>query len=317
MVQLRIIVLVACAIVCGSIAAADRERNSRPDANSLSAILERIRGHAAGRAWQVEGWSDATIEQWLLTTTTAVTTAAGQPGYQLPVKFAEVQAADPAGRRLPLDGGHLVVGSDLKLAHVHRSIILADGNAELSFADSCVVVARGAVSIAHASNCLVIAGAAVEISHDGNGLPGPGAGSIVLSRGWIDVGHAKGTCLVAHEGAIVSHANGVIFVGPEPKTSHRDAACKVVKLPLAFPMEPRPADALEGKLKVVGTVRPKGLVFHFDGKRYVADVHKPITDEAGAAVAALAAWKVTFVGDETAVFSNGQVDAPFRLPPGE
>ena len=51
-----------------------------------------------------------------------------------------------------------------------------------------------------------------------------------------------------------------------------------------------------------------------DGKRYVADLNKPIVDEAGNAVASLDRWKATFVGDETAVLSNGRVDVPFRLP---
>jgi len=315
---LRIVVLVGWTVLASGIAlAADKERNPKPDPNALEMVLARIRGHAAKNDWQADGWSDATIETWLETTTAVLATASGQPNYKLPVKFADVRAVDPKNIRLAIQGGGLIVGSNVKITHANRHLILADGNADVSFADNCVIVARGVVSIAHCNNSLIVAGSAVEISHDGNGIRGAGAGSMVLCRGWVDISHCQGTCVLAHEGITVSHARGATFFGPEPKTSSRDAACQVVKLPMGFPVEPRPEDPLEKKLEILGAVKPKGIVFRFDGKRYTADLNQPIVDESGMIVAALTGWKVSFVGDELAVISNGQVDVPFRLPEGQ
>jgi hypothetical protein len=186
----------------------------------------------------------------------------------------------------------------------------------VGFVENCVIVARGVVSIAHCSNSVIVSGTAVEISHE-NSIGAMGPGSMVLCRGRVDISHSRGTFILAHEGVTVSHAHGSTFVGPEPKTSHRDGACKVLKLPLDFPVEPRVTDPLERKIEILGAVKPKGLVFRFDGKRYAADLDQPITDESGGIAAGLAGWKVTFVGDDLAALSNGQVDVPFRLPSGE
>jgi hypothetical protein len=62
-------------------------------------------------------------------------------------------------------------------------------------------------------------------------------------------------------------------------------------------------------------VNPKGIVFRWEGKCYVADVNAPIVDESGEPVASLKGWKLTLVGDGIAAFSDGSVDVPFRLPP--
>jgi hypothetical protein len=170
------------------------------------------------------------------------------------------------------------------------------------------------VSVAHCNNSLIVSGTLVEISHDGNGIRNPAGGSVVLCRGRVDVGHATGTLIVAHEGTTVSHAHSATFVGGEPQTSSRDAACKVVKLPVRFPVEPRSAHALERKIEILGAVTPKGILFRFAGKRYAADLNSPIVDESGEKVPALEGWRVTFVGDEGAALSDGRVDIPFRLP---
>ncbi|MCI0359091.1 MAG: hypothetical protein L0211_11485 [Planctomycetaceae bacterium] len=300
----------------GSALAADKERNPKPDPNSLGMMVERIRGHASKDEWREAGWSDPTLEKWLETTVAALGALDGKGDYKLPVKMAEARAADPMAFRRPGEGTSLVVGTNVKLTHCDRYFVLADGNAEVSFARNCVIVARGVVSISHCSNSVVVSGTAVEIGHE-NGLRDAGPGSMVLCRGRVDIAHSRGTFILAHEGATVSHANGTTFVGPEPKTSHRDATCKVIKSPLGFPVEPRPADPLESKIEVLGAVKPRGLVFRFAGKRYVADLAEPIVDESGLAVAALAAWKVTFVGDEFAALSNGRVDVPLKLPSGE
>lgn len=303
-------------LAAGNLLAADKERNPRPDPNSLAMVLERIRTHAGKDEWRKEGWSDPTLEKWLESTIAALGAMNGKGDYKLPIKLADVRAVDPKFPRGIREGGFLLVGSNVNVTHANRYIVLADGSADISYAENCVIVARGVVSIAHCSNSVIVSGTAVEISHE-NGIRAMGPGSMVLCRGRVDIGHSHGTFILAHEGASVSHAHATTFFGPEPTTSHRDGDCKVIKLPIGFPVEPRVTDPFEKKIEILGAVKPKGVVFRFDGKRYVADLNQPIMDEGGIAVAGLAGWKVTFVGDEMAALSNGQVDVPFQLPSRE
>ena len=293
--------------------AVDTERDARPDPNGLPMLLERIHHLAQSGDWKADGWSDPALEKWLEGAAKTIAAAAGRADYELPVKFADVRPAGGAGRIAALRGGVLVVGTNVEVAHARGMIVLADGAADVGFADSCIIVARGPAQVAHASNSLIVSGTLVDIAHDGNAL-GERIGSIVLTRGRADISHAKGTCILAHEGVEVSHANGVTFFGTEPKSSHRDGACKVLKVPPSFHVEPRSEHALERKIEVLGSVKPKGLVFRFEGKRYMASLNEPIANEAGEKVPGLEAWRVTFVGDESAAVSNGVVDVPFRLP---
>jgi DNA-directed RNA polymerase specialized sigma24 family protein len=59
--------------------------------------------------------------------------------------------------------------------------------------------------------------------------------------------------------------------------------------------------------------RPDVTHQHPADRRYVADKGKPITDEAGAPVAALAGWAVTLTSDDFAVLDNGQQRATIVL----
>ena len=306
--------LALAALVATPVLAVDIERNPQANPNGLHMVLGRIRAHAKSNEWQAENWSDPVIEKWLENAAALLRDAAGKEAGQLPVKFADVRpVAAPGGGRI-LRGGQLIVGQDVQVNHASKSIILADGNAEVGFAESSIIVARGVVSVAHCNNSVIVSGTFVEVAHDGNGLRDAAGGSTVLCRGRANISHCTGTLILAQEGATVSHARGATFFGLEPKTSSRDAGCKVLKLPPDFPLEPRTEDPLEKKIEVLGSVKPKGLVFRVEGKRVVADLGQPIVDEAGAAVAALAGWRLSFVGDEVAAFSNGEVDVPFVLP---
>jgi hypothetical protein len=306
--------LAIAALLVSPALAVDVERNPKANPNGLHMVLGRIHAHAKSNEWQAENWSDPVIEKWLENAAVLLSEAAGKEAGKLPVKFADVRPVAAAGGGRFLRGGHLIVGRDVEVNHASKSIIFADGNAEIGFAESCIIVARGVVSIAHCNNSVVVSGTFIEISHDGNIPRDVAGGSTVLCRGRTDISHCAGTLVLAQEGATVSHARGTTFFGLEPKTSSRDPACKVVKTPPDFLLEPRAEDPLEKKIEALGSVRPKGLVFRFDGKRYAADVGQAIVDESGAPVEALADWRVTFVGHEAAAFSNGEVDVPFLLP---
>jgi hypothetical protein len=161
---------------------------------------------------------------------------------------------------------------------------------------------------------VVVSGTLVEISHDGNGLGGMRSGSVVLSRGPVDIAHATGTMLFAHDGATISHAHGATFIDTFVQTGGGREGCKEAKLPAEVRLEPRTKHELESKIAVIGAVKPKGIVFRFEKKRYVAELNAPIGDEAEQPVAALKDWQLVLVGDSWAVMTDGAVDLPLRLP---
>jgi hypothetical protein len=307
------------AICLVSSEAADTDRNPKPDPNGLPMILERIRGHAEKDEWKAGAWTDATIEKWLENAAGLATTAAGRKDYKLPVKFEGARPLAAGVRSTLGQSPKLTVGKNVELSHAQNVIVLADGNADVSFADNCIIVARGVVSVGHCNNSLIVSGTAIEISHDGNLGRGERAGSVVLCRGSVDIAHANGTCIVAHEGSTISHASGVALVGgptapPRERGIPGDTPNASAKLPPGFPVEPRMPHSMEKKVAVLGAVQPKGIIFRFAGKRYVADLHQPIVNESGEKVAELEKWQLAHVGDEIAVLSDGDVDVPFRLP---
>jgi hypothetical protein len=96
-----------------------------------------------------------------------------------------------------------------------------------------------------------------------------------------------------------------------------------------LPLGPMPSHSLGDKIAFLGAVHTKrkaqaGLViprpgsrgdteatsavFRYEGRRYVADREQPIVDEAGNVVESLKDWRLTFVEDKVAIFSNQTAD---------
>jgi len=304
-----------------------------PMLQPLQAVLDRIHNHAAGDKWRQDGFADSLIEDWLEQLVGSIATAADLPDLKLPVRLADVQAADPA------PGGAfsktLIVGKDidLKSAQLRESIVLADGKVNLNRAEGCVIVARGAVNIDVSEYCAIVSGVFVDIARL-DGQPGNTSnGSVIVSRGWASVQSAYGSLIAAPEGISISGSHGVQFVNAVLVGRDRGGS-RTLRVP-DLPLEPLPAHPLAQALKFQGIVRADGgkysvrtpviaadgsetsghlgIVFRHGDCRYVAEIAKPILDEAGQPVEALRDWQLSLISETVAIFSNATTDVPVPL----
>lgn len=239
-----------------------------------------------------------------------------------------------AGGRVPQLNQALIVGRNIEIAHAKQSIILADGNARISFANDCVIVARGAVYVAHGRGNVIVAGHFVHVSHDGHARPmrnpaarggivhAPGGrlamevvepGSVIACGGVVDISHAHGTVLIADQGLRVSHANSCRLVDrPDDAVIGHQNDCRDVAAPgLSVALPPHPIGA---RVRVEWLAPTRGVVFHFGDRRYVADLNKPVTDEAGKPVAELEGWTLSFCDQGYALFSRDGDDFGVLAP---
>ena len=302
----------------------------QPATQPLQAVLDRIRNHAAGDKWRNVGFEDAAIEAWLDKLVGSLATAADMPDLKVPVRLADVQAADPT------PGGtfsrSLIVGKDIDLkdARLRESIILADGKVNLNRAEGCVIVARGPVKIDASEYCVAVSGVYVDIARL-DGQPGnTNNGSVIVSRGWANLRSTYGSLIAALEGTSSSSTHGTIFVNAALVGS----SARPLRVP-DLPLEPLPAHPLAAKLKFLGIIRADGgkysvrlpvvaadgsetsghlgIVFRYGDRRYVAEPDKPILDEAGQPVEALRDWRVSLISESVAIFSSATADVPVRL----
>jgi hypothetical protein len=310
---------------------ASAQQAAAPEPQPLQAVLDRIHIHAAGDKWRQDGFADPLIEAWLDKLMGSLAAAAEMPDLKLPVRLADVQAAD-----LVPDGDYsraLVVGQDIDLKHsrLRNSIILADGKVNLDRAEGCVIVARGAVTVGLSEYCVIASGVFVDVARF-DGQPGNTSnGSVIASRGWASVQSAYGSLIAANEGSSTSRAQGAWFVNAAVVGRLEGRTLRVADLPL----EPLPAHPFAQAIRFQGIVRGDGgrysvrtpvvaadgsespghlgIVFRHDARRYVAQPDKPILDETGQPAAALRDWRVTLITPALAIFSNGTSDVAVPL----
>jgi hypothetical protein len=305
---------------------ADNRRDPPPQRDTLQSVLDRIRDHAAAEAWKQEGWREDYVEAWLDKLVASIAHGTELPQLKVPVRLADVAPADPAR---PVLGGGLFVGRDQKISSLRNSIVLADGNVEVMMVENSVVVARGCVSATMARGSLIVAGSYVQLSMAGAPNGAPEDNNLIVTRGWADVRSAYGTIFVAGEGATTSRAQDCIFVNAEPPAVRLPAiranTTRSVKI-ADLPLEPLTVHPLSARIELLGMIQTRddgplpnrsemqhaGIVFRFDGRRYVADIGKPIVDEAGTPVESLRGWKLTHAAGSTAVFDNGAAEAIVR-----
>jgi hypothetical protein len=218
----------------------------------------------------------------------------------------------------------IIAQGNANVGFANNSVILVDGNAKVAFATNSVIVARGAVYIAHGSGNVVVAGHYIHVSHDGNrmGREQPKTPSVLLSGGVVDVSFAKGTVCSAPHLVRISHADGVRFIN-SPKIEagqergQNPPRIDKAEMTAAPPAKPNP---LDGKLKVAQVQRPndagKGgmVVLEKDGVEWIVRPGAAINDAVGKPIAGLEGWTVTFIGDDFALFSNEREDAAFLVP---
>jgi hypothetical protein len=283
----------------------------------LPDLFDRVRTVTRAQDWQREDWTDPQLEQRLEKLVSAVADATGgNATAKLPVKFADVRHR-PAERR-PGAIEQLVVSDNVNLSRAERSIILSDGNVRISFANDCLIVARGAVNVSHGRRNVIVAGHFIHTSHDGRSQPMRGAvagggmpamqvvepGSLLISGLAVDVSHAHGSIVVAPSLVRISHANGCSFINsPRREIGHNNGCAEFADD--KFPHISAPQHALGAEISITWIQPRKGAVFTYRDRRYVAEIDKPIVDEAGQPVVALEGWTITYVDEGFVLFSKG------------
>jgi hypothetical protein len=322
--------IVLASLACSAPLAAEVPRNTPLPSDTLQAVLDRIHLHAKDEAWRQGGIQDEVIENWLQKLVASVAKAADRPDFKVPVTLAELTPADPM--RPTFAPQSLLIGTNFKRLLVPRnSIILADGNVEVGIPDNSVIIARGVVNCMGAKNSIIIAGAYITSSHDGD-PGGAGSGSLLVSRGWLNVGSAQGSILVSGEGTTVARSTDALFVNSllpkEEGPFSRHTNPKAVKAP-DLPLEPMPVHPLAAKIKLLSLIQGQpdptgrplpsrtppaaGAVFRFADRRYVADLDQPIVDEANQPVPDLESWKLSYAGDNVAIFAKGEAQAVVQI----
>ena len=216
--------------------------------------------------------------------------------------------------------------------------MLADGNVEAFAARDSVIVARGVVRIhGLTARSVIAAGTLVQIQgHDG--LAGNLDASVIASRGWAYLNVTHCTLVAAPAGVTIGGRLQVtndlwVINGPVPGIAHATAQRRPRAWAIAASIfricrwRRRLEHPLDSKLRVLTlTYSPikaadapfpssrraepaAGVTFEYEGRRLIADLGRPIVDEAGAAVQALRGWKVSWIGASSVVFSGPEADA--------
>jgi len=302
---------------------------------SLPDVLERVRIAASANEWMNEEWTVPGIEGWVRHVITTLKEA-GAKDLCEPFKFTDCKQRgalnDPRAGMMGQPGvSSLIVAKRLRVTRLSNTVALVDGDAYVPYADYCVIIARGTVTISHGRGNIVIAGHYIDVSHDGSdrqiammmaqrGGPAPPRpvppASVLVSSGTVRVAHATGTAMAAAGRLECSHAMDCLLLNsPNTDISHnqRSVEVKSDKVRLGEAPAPHPI-AADLKLQRAATDM---AVIWYKGRRYVADIDKPIMDETGARVRDLAGWTLSLVHDDIAVLSNDAERATvvMRAPP--
>jgi len=318
--------------LCGEV-----PRNTAPEKGTLQAVLDRIHNHAAGDAWRKEGWRDDAIESYLDKLVASIAVATENKDLKLPVRLADVKPPVP-GQRIPFQQvGQLLIGTDLKVKSLRRSIILADGSVELQgIPEECVIVARHAiVGQTNIRKCVLVAGVHFFSQFDGE-PDNAASGSIIVTRGRAEMTASWGSLIASGDGIRLDMCQNTTFLnsGIQGRDQGGSRSVRVPDLTL----QPPPLHPIVAKVEVMGVVsipppppapgpggfpapvsrsgrnlHPTGIVFRFGERRRVANVGEPIVDDLGNEVPELKGWQLGFVTDSIAIFRNGESDAVLRI----
>lgn len=298
---------------------------------SFEQLVERIRRAEATGDWRREGWTDPIIAQGLDLLVTEADRATPNHDVKLPVPLAGLAPAGGGGG-VPMVQKALLVGRDISVSHASGCVLLADGNARVAFAEGCVIVARGAVYIAHGRRNVVVAGQYVHSSFDGDPgrMAGGGevAGSLLVSGGVVDVSHAFDSVCSAPGLVRIGNAYRVAFLdSPNVKAGTAGAAAAArrggapagpdmienAKLSLAPPAAVNPLDGVVRVTQVIYRDDPKecSAVVDADGVEVVVRPGAEVKDGRGQVVRGAQGWRLSFIGPDFALFSDGRRDAGF------
>src|SRR5262249_33726477 len=124
------LIALALTAIYASAVRAEIPRSGPAQQDTLQAVLDRIREHAANDTWKQGGFKDDEIEKWFDKVVGSVAKAAEFSDLKLPVRLANVRPANPEQPmgmlRTRSQTGVLIVGKnlDLKNAMLRDSIVL-------------------------------------------------------------------------------------------------------------------------------------------------------------------------------------------------
>jgi hypothetical protein len=300
---------------------ADGQRGAiKREEAAFPVLIDHIRAAAVSGVWQKGGWSDPIVEGAIKEWAEEAAKLTGQARPDLPAGLGGVKAAQ--ANQGKLSGALCLVSGNGPIGFVDKSVILVDGNIKIGFAWDCIIVARGAVYIAHGDRNVVMAGHFIHVSHDGNHKEGQMQGSLLMSGGVVNVSHAKGSVCSAPTMVRISHATGVTFADATNVNAgflHGGANRDIAGLKLRAAPQ-RAGNPLQGRLNVVQVAKGNDsgvgamAVCEDNGVRFEIRPGEQIKDGAGKPIAGLEAWRLSFVGEEFALFSSDREDGGFFVP---
>ncbi|WP_425615660.1 hypothetical protein NA78x_005590 [Anatilimnocola sp. NA78] len=302
----------------------EQKLNALMEKVTWSVLLERIREHAKGTEWQKPGWTDPLIEGAVTRLVTQANRAATAKTARMPVKFAECisKPAGPPG--FPGRGGPgemVCARGSHEVSFANNSVYLIDGSIRIAHASNCVIIARGAVNISHGSGNIVLAGHYIDVAHEGSMFGRPGAemvsSSLLMSGGLLRISHAQGA-ICSTPGLMELSGSKLTFLNSPNVSGSHHVDCEKVEAKLQI-VPVAPPSPISDKLTITQVINrgdsEKGLVIlEQGGVEIVLRPNTPITDNLGKPISALEGWKLEFVGDRFALFSNGETEASFLLP---
>ncbi|MBI2807268.1 MAG: hypothetical protein HYX68_19980 [Planctomycetes bacterium] len=316
----------------------------KPDTHTYryGVMLRMVREVLTNDEWKRPGWKEPGFEKQftdLITEVAAITeTKRTKLRLALPVKFADVSfAGAPDSRERDLKKILRFFSGDAKLGRVTDSIIIADGNVTLSSSYGSIIFARGAVSASGHGN-LIISGHVIDASGDGFPHPEiPIRSRSLLMAGWyLNTSNSHNTICHARVEANVSGVNKTIFLNTPhvPYYRIRDYSTiydhsfrffdnyKLIGSQRSKRLFIQVQQDL-GMVKAEWTPNPDRflrLFFRYRGKgntfhNTIARQGDYITDDKGQPAPGFAGWRLSFLTETHALFTKGQEDAAFRIPP--
>jgi len=289
------------------------------DQIKFSVLIDHISAAAKSGDWQQAGWSDSAIDSAINEWAHQAALLTGQARPDLPARLAGLNIGQANGCRFAQ--AFYIASGNVSLSFVDKSVILVDGNAKISFAFDCIVVARGAVEISHGDRNVVMAGHFIHVSHDGNHKPGEMQGSLLMSGAVLNISHASGSVCAAPQMVQIGHSRGVTFAdSPNVDAGmSKEAANKhLVGLDI-IAAPPRAENSLEGKLKIIQTVKANDAgvgamaVVNYNGAQLPVRLGERINDANGKAIAGMERWRLSFVAEDYALFSTDRADSGFSV----
>ncbi len=173
-----------------------REEYRRMPVLRLQVIMDGVRRVCASEDHRRPGWRDYPLEFAIDEMVFRVMHATRRPNLELPVRFGQPSDGEPGSREVALKVSGKESGQG-----VSRSILLVDGDVDMTFISDCLIVATGKVRFQHGSGNVILAGEIGTLSERGRERDGrPIRPSVLMAETSIFVHDAENLITSAPEG---------------------------------------------------------------------------------------------------------------------